>query len=93
MDSSHAIFHRTNPRLTLSEMTGSLPCNEDFFENAVVEPLPKEAWLQSASKITSLEGGISILIGDKWTSDSVSAFGHLSHLDLFALVSGMLDLL
>ncbi|KAF7554812.1 hypothetical protein G7Z17_g2665 [Cylindrodendrum hubeiense] len=87
VDSSHTIFHRTPPRLTLSEMTGSLPCNEELFSTPSFEPQQRELWIQSASKIPSTEQGICLLMGDEWGDDYSSKFGQLNHLDLFILIS------
>lgn len=88
VDSSHAIFHRTPPKLTLSEITGSLPCAEELF--AMRSPCPhlELDWHQSFSKVSSVAKAMSLLMGDRWTDESLGEFGRLSHLDLFILISG-----
>lgn len=73
-------------------MTGSLPCDEGLFSTLKFEPQQKELWVQSASKIPSMEQGVRLLMGDEWSDNSASKFGQLNHLDLFILISGMLNL-
>ncbi|KAH7015484.1 hypothetical protein EDB80DRAFT_708043 [Ilyonectria destructans] len=93
VDSSHTIFHRTPPRLTLSEMTGSLPCNEELFSTLNFEPQQKDLWVQSVSKIPSMEQGVRLLMGDEWGDNSASEFGQLNHLDLFILISALHEII
>lgn len=88
VDSSHAIFHRTPPKLTLSEMTGSLPCAEELFVTQFPCPDLETDWLQSFSKVPSVARAMLLLMGDRWTDESLGEFGRLGHLDLFILISG-----
>lgn len=85
VDSSHAIFHRTPPKLALSEMTGGLPCDGEHFEAL---NLAQQAQFRCQRKIPSTKEGICILMGDEWTASSPYIFGRLNHLDLFVLISG-----
>lgn len=73
-------------------MTGSLPCDEGLFSTLNFEPQQEELWVQSVSKIPSMEQGVRLLMGDDWGDNSASKFGQLNHLDLFILISGMLNL-
>ncbi|KAH6887111.1 hypothetical protein B0T10DRAFT_539238 [Thelonectria olida] len=83
----------TPPRLTLSELTGSLPCLEGLFSTNSMGPEHEHLWLQSVSKIPSTAQGMSMLMGDEWTDATLAGFGKLDHLDLFILVSGLHEII
>ena len=88
VDSSHAIFYRTPPIVTLSEMTGSLPCADELFALSQDSPQLRQSWLRSFPKVTSIARGMSLLMQTLWTDESTAEFGHLGDQDLFILISG-----
>ncbi|KPM44931.1 hypothetical protein AK830_g1596 [Neonectria ditissima] len=88
VDSSHAIFHRTPPRLTLTEMTGSLPCEEGLFNLRYRDLECKLKMTQCFSAVPSLAKGMSLLMADEWPDSCCFETEYLSCLDLFVLISG-----
>ncbi|KAF5013193.1 hypothetical protein FDECE_772 [Fusarium decemcellulare] len=89
VDSSHAIFHRTPPRVALTEMTGSLPCPEYIFDKDFVEleRLPRSRL--TFDTLPCAAECVAILLTDRWTEDMFSRFRQLDCLNLFILVSGL----
>ena len=70
-------------------MTGSLPCAEELFAMQLPCPQLELDWVQPPfSKVPSIAKAMSLLMGDRWTDESLGEFGRLSHLDLFILISG-----
>lgn len=88
VDSSQAVFHRTRPFITLSELTGAFPCSEYLFTSQPTDSQTLHNPRSSSREIASIVDGVALLMQEVWTSDIPSRFGQLSYLDLFILVSG-----
>jgi hypothetical protein len=92
VDSSHTIFHHSTPRIVISEMTGALPCVEELFAMAFEErgPAFAQAWKRSFSKLSSVDRGVSLLMGNEWTDEIVAEFGRVGYQDMFILIASTL---
>lgn len=88
VDSSHTIFYGCPPRLMVSELTCNLPCPDTLFDLSRLFYQQAQP-LQYPVKVASLSEGVSLLMCERWSDDTIPKFGLLSHLDLFVFISGM----
>lgn len=88
VDCQFSIFHNIPPRLTITEMTGSLPCSEESFsaedETACYDSIVKER----DSRPQSLAVLVDLLLEESWDEEKWSQFGRLSVLNLFVIIHG-----
>ncbi|KAK2616783.1 hypothetical protein QQS21_000160 [Conoideocrella luteorostrata] len=89
VDTSHAIFYGTPPRLTVSEMTGCLPCDDQLFMAHGPESFHDLSTLATSSKLCSVSRGVSLFFAQEWTRGSIAEFGQLNYLDFFLLVHAL----
>ncbi|CRK15047.1 hypothetical protein BN1708_011316 [Verticillium longisporum] len=93
VDSSHAIFHRAPPKLTLSEMTGNFPCSDELFAASDSSLQQQQSWHRAFPKLDSIAEGMSLLMQDSWTDELLAVFEHLGYQGFFILVSGLHEII